>query len=241
MGPVTLPTIEPRPRRRVLAIGYDPEQRVTLMNQLRRAVAVGIDATFVCVDAASWEPIHPAITVVDLADAERDVVVNRLATMSPQRALGVVGGLAVALRSPRPLVSRAAALAAVTMLVRGGSPCAPRLERWTGSVLYRDLRPWVLWRAARKHLDVIDPDTLDEVIQRDPAAWALAWQLGRINPAIRVSASIDPMATARFAAERAEWLRRNAIHPPGGLKRRVKRVVGPYVRPILRRVRNRRA
>jgi hypothetical protein len=72
---------------------------------------------------------------------------------------------------------------------------------------YGAVRAWSLWRATRRNLAALDPESLDEVLLRGIECWPVAWQLLRINPGIRVGSSLDADELATFSSRRAQFLR----------------------------------
>ncbi len=60
---------------------------------------------------------------------------------------------------------------------------------------YRVLRPYLLWRVARRDLlPGLDPAVLSEVVVVDAQAVPLGWRLARSHPGLKVSLSLDRAA-----------------------------------------------
>lgn len=229
------------PVRRVMAIGVDPQQRVALLNQLNKVVAAHGQAVLLVPDAADWLPVQQKIQVVSLAATEPVAGPNRLLSLPAGRWLGVAVGLGLALRPPASRRLTGLLLAA-TLLKAPARRRAPWTRAWLTGRVYQDLRPWVLWRAARPLLGDIEPETLDEIIQRDPACWGITWHLVRLNPAIAIGSSPDPLALAAHAERHAEWRKVHGIRDDAPVNRRLRRRVGRYVPASVRsRLKARRA
>lgn len=232
---------DPEPTRRVMAIGVDPKQRVALLNQLNKVVAARGEAVLLVPDAAEWLPVQPSIRVVSLAATEPQSGPNRLLTLPIGRWLGVAVGLGLAVRPPASRRLTGVLLAAA-LLRAPARRRAPWTGAWFASRVYADLRPWVLWRASRPLLADIEPGTLDEIIQRDPACWGITWHLVRLNPAIVIGSSPDPVALAAHAERHAEWRKVHGIRDDVPVNRRLRRRVGRYVPASVRsRIKARRA
>ncbi|MGJ7442410.1 hypothetical protein [Aquipuribacter sp. MA13-6] len=60
---------------------------------------------------------------------------------------------------------------------------------------YRVLRPWLLWRVARRDvLPRLDVASFDEVVVGDSHAIPLGWHLARLHPDLKVGFSLDRAA-----------------------------------------------
>lgn len=186
---------------RVLAIGIDPEQRVALLNTLRRVTSISGDAMLVVPEAAPWLPVARAIAVIDLQRDERRSGLNPWVLRWRALLAGLlvlVAVLPVPLASPLKLLAAlfASVVAAfgVTRLPLGLDP--EMRSRWMASGAYNHLRAWHLSLAFRAHLARVDPATLDQIVLRDVRAWGIAWRLLRVNPRIAVGASVEDNTVA---------------------------------------------
>lgn len=56
---------------------------------------------------------------------------------------------------------------------------APVWRSWRASPPYRAVRPWMLWRALRRHLDRLDVAAVDHVVIVALESWPITWQLCR--------------------------------------------------------------
>lgn len=217
------------PAFRVLAIGWEPAQRLVLLNDLLRVVRAGGDATLITVDVGAWGPIHPSIKVIDAGTRERTAGPNWLISMPPRRWVAAAGSVSAALarpglkRTPMGLTGAAWAL---------GAPHreeAPWFEHWIGSSTYRDIRGWVLWRAVRRDIASIKPTTLDVIILRDPACWSIAWQIAKNNPDVQITASVDRAGLEAFAQSRQDWMAARGLAPSSpapSSRRSLRRIAG---------------
>jgi hypothetical protein len=201
------------PRYRVLAVGVNPEHRVVLLNQLLAVLAVGGEALLVVAGRADWEPLSPRITVIDVASDSQRCGLNRLARLTPTRLLVAAAGATMSLRARGPIRTVVGVVLTVTALgVRPGRRTSPWWPRWTRSQLAQDSAGWAMWRALRPHLDQVAPQSLDEILFRDVLAWAVVWQLARLNPRARVGTSVDGPAVDEFTVRRSAVL---AASPAG--------------------------
>ncbi len=192
------------PRRRVMAIGWDPTKRVALLNPLGVVVRAGGEAVLMVSGRGEWEPVHHRIKVIDLHEQERRSGPNRLVGLPPARLAALAAaGLLLGGRGVVRSLTGLTVVAAVIWLP--GNRRAPWLDHWMNTGIYADLRGWTLWRAARRHLATVEPMALDEVVIRNMNCQPVAWQLLRLNPAIRVSSNIDRAALAEFSTARQAW------------------------------------
>jgi hypothetical protein len=222
------------PAFRVLAIGWEPEQRLALLNDLLRVVRAGGDATLITVDVPAWGQIHPAIKVIDAGTRERTAGPNWLVSIPPRRWAAAAGSVSAALARPGVTRTPVALTGAVWALGARHREEAPWFEHWLASSTYRDLRGWVLWRAVRRDIASITPATLDVIILRDPACWSIAWQVAKMNPQVVVAASVDRVALTEFHEHRERWLQAHrpelSVRPSRRLASRITRKVGRTLR-----------
>ncbi len=145
-------------RPRVVAVAITKARRAHVLRELTRVVAAGGSALLITADGAIPDDLPDGVEAIDLVADERRVGLHRVLTRSPARVL-------------RRALGRPA-----------GGP-APLWKAWSGFRGYRAVRPWVLWRALRRHLDAVDPSRVDHVVIVAVECWPITWQLCRLAPA----------------------------------------------------------
>lgn len=149
-------TAEPG-RPRVVAVSVVPARREHAVRVLADVVAAGGSALLITADGAVRRDLPDGIEAIDLVSGERRVGAHQLLSRSPVRLARRLAG--------RPT---------------SGPATAWRI--WSGSRAYRAVRPWVLWRALRRQLDVVDVDRLDHLVIVALESWPITWQLCRLQP-----------------------------------------------------------
>ncbi len=199
------------PHLHVLGVATGPDDRVAVLAAMNRAVRAGAQVTLLTADRAFAAGADRRIEIIDIGPTNRARVLDRAVALGPaQIGVGVVG-LLLAVRGRRAR-TRLAGLAAVGAALVLPAPRSPWWDRWAGSQLASDTAAWQGWRATRSVLDRVDPADVDVLVHRSVDAWAIIWNLVRLNPAIEVRHSLDDDVLADFAALRREWL----IEQPGG-------------------------
>ena len=158
----------PATRPRVVALAVTPRRRKSVLYMLDQVVHSGGEALLITADGGRGDQPAIGVTHLDLLADERRWGPNRLLSVDPRR---VVAALT---RRPRP---------------RGA---APTWRRWVASRPYRIVRYWVLWRVARRHLDVLRPDKVSHVLVVGIESWPIAWHLLRSSPGATIGFSVPP-------------------------------------------------
>lgn len=148
----------PATRPRVVALAVTPRRRHHVKNMLEEVVRAGGEALLVTADGFRGDEPAPGVVHLDLLADERRWGPNRLLTLDPRRVAAALT------RRPRP------------------SGAAPAWRRWVASRPYRVVRYWVLWRVARRHLDVLRPDQVSHILVVGIESWPIAWQVLRRSP-----------------------------------------------------------
>ncbi len=148
-------------RPRVLAAAVVPRRHGPVIKALGEVVAGGGSAVMVTADGARPSGLAPGVESIDLVATERRLGLHPLLARSPWRVARRLAG------RPKP------------------GPTAA-WSTWSRSRPYRAARPWMLWRALRRHLDAVDPGSVDHLILVGTESWPIAWHLTRRNPAITV-------------------------------------------------------
>lgn len=150
-------------RPRVVAAATEPARRAAVIRTLNEVVAAGGSALLITADSRPRpEDLSEAVEVLDLSATERRLGLTRLLTRDPARLLAKLRRSQVS--GPAPLWTA----------VRESKP-------------YRMIRPWLLWRALRRHLAEVRIGDVDHVIIVHQNSWPIAWQLHRRNPAISIA------------------------------------------------------
>ncbi|MBK7621357.1 MAG: hypothetical protein IPJ14_01475 [Kineosporiaceae bacterium] len=70
-------------------------------------------------------------------------------------------------------------------------------QLWGTSRPYRAVRPWVLWRALRRRLDVVRLDELDHIVIVSVESWPITWQLCRRSSSVTYGWDVPAALFAR--------------------------------------------
>ena len=178
-GRVAEPAGPARPR--VVAAAVVPRRHGPVIAFLGEVVAGGGSALMVTADGARPSGLAAGVESIDLVATERRLGLHPLIARSPWRVARRLAG--------RPKKGPTWAWSA-----------------WSRSKPYRAARPWMLWRALRRHLDAVDPEHVDHLILVGIESWPVAWHLTRRNPAITVGWDVPAevwQRVGRAAPERA--------------------------------------
>jgi hypothetical protein len=146
-------------RPRVVAVAVVTSRRDRAVRALGEVMAAGGSALLITADGSVAPDLPDGVQTLDLAASERAVGLHPLLTRSPVRfARRLTGGS-----------------------VSGPTPA---WRWWSQARPYRAVRPWVLWRALRRHLDVVAVDRVDHLVIVGIESWPIVWHLCRRNPSI---------------------------------------------------------
>lgn len=155
-------------RPRIVALAVTPRRRKNVLVMLDEVVRCGGEAVLVTADGGRGDKPAVGVTHIDLLADERRWGPNRLLTADPRRFAAALT------RRPRP------------------QGAAPAWRRWVASRPYRAVRYWVLWRVARRRLDVLRPDQVSHVLVVGIESWPIAWHLLRASPEATIGFSVPP-------------------------------------------------
>ncbi len=158
----------PVTRPRVIALAVTPRRRKSVLYMLDAVVGSGGEALLVTSDGGRGDKPAAGVVHLDLLADERRWGPNRLLTIDPRRVVAMLT------RRSRP---------------RGATPA---WRHWVASRPYRAVRYWVLWRVARRHLDVLRPDQVSYVLVVGIESWPIAWHVLRRSPGAGIGFSVPP-------------------------------------------------
>ncbi len=144
-------------RPRVVAVAVVPARRAAVTDRLATVVQAGGSALLITADGSRPPAEALGIEAIDLLSSETRVGVNAVLSRSLTRRIRYL----LARRSHQP---------------------SGLWRAWSGSALYRAIRPWMLWRALHRHLDEVDAESVDHVMIVALESWPITWQLCRRQP-----------------------------------------------------------
>ncbi|HEY7272033.1 MAG TPA: hypothetical protein VH502_04795 [Actinoplanes sp.] len=185
----------------VLALSYRPQQRV--LHYVSDLAAAGVDVDLVLAESRSTEnlSLDPRVRVSTIFGAElREVAVRRyeraLVLQLPAKVIGkarsMTDGPGAARRTwgvaggPQRLVHLVLEMAGRTQ--RRASRGVHRKLFWPA---FKAVRPWLLVRYGRDHVEALDLAGADRIVAADTPAVPLAWRLARRYPEVRATTALD--------------------------------------------------
>jgi hypothetical protein len=198
----------------VLIIAVTASRRVGVASDVEALTASGANVTLLTSRADAWPGLDPRVRVVDLAEAEGRMPLVSSLRRASAAARGLLGGRRAGTvparpdRSPEPAPVPAGPPADQGRRPDGtvGSP-GPAPSRAMGSGrpgtgasrprelarrVYRGVRPWLLWRAARRSvLPALDLGSMDLVLVADAQAVPIGWHVARGHPHTEVAFALD--------------------------------------------------
>ena len=166
------------PRPRVVAVAVTSRRRRSVLYMLDEVVRSGGEALLLTADGGRGDQPASGVTHLDLLADEGRWGPNRLLTVDPRRVAAKLT------RRPR------------------AQGAAPAWRHWVASRPYRAVRYWVLWRVARRHIDVLRPDQVSHVLIVGIESWPIAWHLLRSSPEATIGFSV-PVELLGSSAELA--------------------------------------
>jgi len=196
----------------VLIIAVTASRRVGVASDMDALTASGANVTLLTSRVDAWPGLDPRVRVVDLAEAEGRMPLVSLLRRASAAARGLLGGRRAATVPPRPDRSPEPAPVPAGPPAdqgqgRDGTVASPGPSRAMGSGrpgtgasrprelarrVYRGVRPWLLWRAARRSvLPALDIDSMDLVLVADAQAVPIGWHVARAHPHTEVAFALD--------------------------------------------------
>ncbi len=197
----------PKPRLRVLVIGWPIEQRVALLNQLGYVYRAGGEAFLIVDDRLRWEPINKSIKVIEVPQRNAVTPIDRVIAKTPRQVATAALLLYRARRSPSLVTRMLLGFFAIIGLRRRSRSRPPWWARYRASAFYADTRGWAQAVGLEAEVARLPDNFLDYVLLRDVSAWPVAWTLAQRNPLAQIAASVPKPELADFVAARRAWLR----------------------------------
>lgn len=173
-----------------------------------------VEVVLVTTNPEPWEAekLDPRVQVHTLREGE-----GRHPLPRGERLLVFRGPRFVLARAQRAAGGGASIVAVVTRRYERG---ARLFHRKIFMRLYRALRPYILWRVARRDvLPGIGLSTVNEVVVGDSHAIPLGWHIARQYPALKVSFSLDRAVYSDASAPADPEGEASAEELPGGVRR----------------------
>lgn len=178
----------------VLFLAMTPTRAGSVTAQAEESLRRGHRVVLVTAQAAVWEDagIDPRVLVLALEDAGAPAPAPARVASSVLRLPGRAVGLLT--RRPGPLVEPSRRLR--RRVDRLAAAADRRVVRGPVAIL----RPWSLWRKARRRvLTRLDLADVDQVVVADAHAVPLGWRLAQRHPDLPVLFALDP---SRLPGER---------------------------------------
>lgn len=154
-------------------IAVTNDRRARVYADVNYLLDQGHEVTLLTLSRDKWPLLDPRVTVVPLRPAELRHPIPAL------EELILFKGPRKSFRLARRMVSGSVnGVARVDRLQRAWMRRARRTHRTYWARAYRPVRPWVIWRASRKHiLPRLDVADYDAIVLADPQAIPLGWHL----------------------------------------------------------------
>jgi hypothetical protein len=177
----------------VLYLAMSSARITPVAQDATHVVETGGTATILTTKVESWPDLPDGVSLVSLAEAESShwflrgerLLVFRLPALVLRLVRKV---LALASRAPGP--AGAAARSGRDVVERGlvaQQRAASRFHKERFGPFYRNLRPFVLWRVAkRRALWELDLAAFDAVVVADSLSTSLGWQIANAAPDVEV-------------------------------------------------------
>ena len=193
----------------VLIIAVTASRRIGVASDIEALAASGAAVTLLTSRADAWPGLDPRVRVVDLAEAEARMPVVSLARRTATAARGLLArgrGPTASPQEARHLEPASGPAGHLDGAMAGDRPqqdSGPRPEaapprpaaagpRELARRAYRGVRPWLLWRVARRSvLPALDLGATDLVVVADAQAIPIGWHVARAHPHLEVTFALD--------------------------------------------------
>lgn len=155
---------QPAKGRRYVGVAVIPRRRRPIERALARVVELGGEALLITADGSA-KARGQGVEHIDLLRDEMRLGPNRLVAISPKRVLGKLTGQKVGGRS---------------LLWQG----------WVKSRPYKVVRFYALWHVLARHLDVVRPAEVTDILLAGVESWPIAWHLAQLNPEVELGWSV---------------------------------------------------
>jgi hypothetical protein len=184
---------------RVVMLSLSSARNAAAVDDIMFVLAKGGRVTLVTSDISGWGEMDPRISVLQLSAQEQAYWALRaerfLVFTMPDLPLRVVRRVVsgVARRSREPVKQILTTSAKrLNRMRRSTRAVSSRFHTWYFMKPYSYVRPWVLWRVARKNvLPRLDISTADQVVVADALATPLGWHIARALPDVAVGFTLD--------------------------------------------------
>ena len=190
---------------KVLIISFVPTRRNAVLDDAAFLGEQDAQVELVTADADDWPELVGRVPIHELGPAESRHPLPRLESALvfglPRAVFTGVRALATAASSAPAMTRPARALTSVSGTLEAGWGKVARVGHNRGFVrFYRVLRPWILWRAARRQLLPL-LDSVDRVVVADALGIPIGWHLARARPEVPVTLGLDRSAVTDRRAE----------------------------------------
>jgi hypothetical protein len=180
----------------VLFLALSTSRQQQTLRDLRYLLEHGGQATLVTTKGSAWTDVPPSVRLEELAEAE-----SRHWFIRGERTI-VFRVPDLLLRMTRKLLLLVARLTRVDSFERSAEAvnrlrarqqrAAQRFHKERFGRFYRNVRPYVLWRAARSTvLPALDLARVDAVVVADSLSTPVGWHLAKEHPELPVWFSLD--------------------------------------------------
>jgi hypothetical protein len=180
----------------VLFLALSTSRQQQTLRDLRYLLEHGGQATLVTTKGSAWTDVPPSVRLEELAEAE-----SRHWFIRGERTI-VFRVPDLLLRMTRKLLLLVARLTRVDSVERSAEAvnrlrarqqrAAQRFHKERFGRFYRNVRPYVLWRAARSTvLPALDLARVDAVVVADSLSTPVGWHLAKEHPELPVWFSLD--------------------------------------------------
>jgi hypothetical protein len=185
---------------KVVFLVFTPSRRRMACRDIAWVAEHGAQPVLVTVGFESWPEIDARTEVIDLSEREsrqllpraQRVVLFRMPRLTFRLLAALlrrIGRVPVAGRYARSLLLR------IPAAVKRSDKAARAIRRRAYQPAYNHLRPYLLWRLARR---TVVPELAlqpgDQVVVGDTVAISLGWHIARRHPDVRVVFSLDRTA-----------------------------------------------
>jgi hypothetical protein len=193
---------------KVVFLAFNEKRFTAAIRDMGWAAENGAEVVVVTINATSWPATDRRVKMMDIGGEEArhplPRMVHTVLFWIPRRTLRLLARVLGRLGRVRGVGRPARLLRPHVVSAMKRSDRAARVFRARAYYpLYRQLRPYILSRVARKHvIPALQLQPGDHVVVCDTAAVPLAWHIARQYPAVRVAFSLEGTPFGARPAER---------------------------------------